>query len=391
MLFKKKSPNPKPLTALVCSGGGAIGAYQVGVLKYIHEHYCNGDASPFQIFTGISCGSLNSTFFAHESFQARQSRLWLEKLWLKFHVPEYQQDVLRSLQRSFLRNLKKFKLKWPQALGASLWSLLDPEPMNSIIQEGLIRHHLERAFVEKTTLGVAVAATEIVSCVSCWFLEGPKALEWKRFHSCGIKQRMMPEHVAASCSIPFFMPPVQLEQHYFVDGSVNLQRPFSAALSMGASRILSISTEPEKRPGLPDYHSDFNPKFSTMVRFMRRLFGQDFSYAEAEQIKVLNRFAKKLPPMASWKNLSQKLPLNAIFDEAYDPLHYTPIDLLLIHPSRHPENLFHEFRSTLKEKTRSAHSFMFHRDFIKCLIDFGYEDARKQRERLEVFFKKADS
>ena len=56
--------NEGPTYALVCAGGGAHGAYQVGVLKYIHEHFCRGDASPFRVFSGTSAGSLNTAFFA---------------------------------------------------------------------------------------------------------------------------------------------------------------------------------------------------------------------------------------------------------------------------------------------------------------------------------------
>ena len=81
---------------LVCAGGGAHGAYQVGVLKYIHEHFSRENRSPFQVFTGSSCGSLNTSFYAAESFDAYHSRLWLEELWLGFHVPAYHGNVLKN-------------------------------------------------------------------------------------------------------------------------------------------------------------------------------------------------------------------------------------------------------------------------------------------------------
>ena len=70
---------------LVCSGGGAVGAYQVGALKYIHENFCNSGASPFQVFTGISCGSLNAAFLAAHSLNAEDDIAYLEDLWLRFH------------------------------------------------------------------------------------------------------------------------------------------------------------------------------------------------------------------------------------------------------------------------------------------------------------------
>ena len=67
---------------LVCAGGGAHGAYQAGVLKYIHEKFSNGNQSPFRVFAGTSCGSLNTSFFACHSADAYAGRLWLEELWM---------------------------------------------------------------------------------------------------------------------------------------------------------------------------------------------------------------------------------------------------------------------------------------------------------------------
>ena len=85
-----------PVYGLVCAGGGAHGAYQVGVLKYIHEHFCDGEASPFRVFSGTSAGSLNTSFFAAQSFDARSSRLWMEEMWLDFHVPAYHGNVVKN-------------------------------------------------------------------------------------------------------------------------------------------------------------------------------------------------------------------------------------------------------------------------------------------------------
>ena len=69
-----------PIYGLVCAGGGAHGAYQVGVLKYIHEKFSVHSQSPFRIFAGSSCGALNTSFFASRSYDAIDSRLELEEL-----------------------------------------------------------------------------------------------------------------------------------------------------------------------------------------------------------------------------------------------------------------------------------------------------------------------
>ncbi|GIT37642.1 MAG: hypothetical protein Ct9H300mP6_15100 [Gammaproteobacteria bacterium] len=46
---------------LVLPGGGARGAYQVGVLKAINE--IKPDSNPFSIISGTSAGAINASFW----------------------------------------------------------------------------------------------------------------------------------------------------------------------------------------------------------------------------------------------------------------------------------------------------------------------------------------
>ena len=49
--------------ALVLSGGGARGAYQVGVLKALAEDVHAG-TNPFRVITGLSVGAINAVVLA---------------------------------------------------------------------------------------------------------------------------------------------------------------------------------------------------------------------------------------------------------------------------------------------------------------------------------------
>jgi len=55
------SPTRRPSTALVLTGGGARGAYEVGALQYILERF---GARAYDILTGTSVGALNACFLA---------------------------------------------------------------------------------------------------------------------------------------------------------------------------------------------------------------------------------------------------------------------------------------------------------------------------------------
>ena len=362
---------------LVCSGGGAHGAYQVGALKYIHEQFCKDRRSPFQIFTGSSCGSLNTTFYAAESFDAYSARLRLEELWLSFHVPAYHGNLFKNAFKSIFS-----EWKLPSEDRFSAWALLDPKPMLEVIRKGLNREHLEQALKQNTTRGVAIAATELVSGRVCWFQEGQAARAWNLFHSLGVKDRIQGLHLEASCSVPFFLPPVKIGPHYFIDGSVSLDRPLSAAVAMGASRILVIATDKPIPAELPQYPAGFKPRFSNVIRVVLNKLSHDACMDEAVEIDMFNRFYSAL----SRKNRRQRgLAAVAMFHEEAMPAHYKPTEIFMISPSRRIREIPILFESQDGNKTKKTR-FMFHEKFIRQLINMGYEDSKARHDDLKAFF-----
>ncbi len=363
---------------LVCSGGGARGSYQVGVLKYIHEHFCRDTRSPFQIFTGSSCGSLNTSFYASQSFDAHQSRLQLEDLWLHFDVPAYHGSVFKSMVKSFYHRWKNRK----QAGDPAVWSLLSPGPMKEIIRKGFSRENLEKSFKLGSTLGAGIAATEMLSGRCCWFQEGENSSEWNLFHSLGIKTRLETHHMEASCSVPIFLPPVKIGNHYFTDGSVGMDRPLAAAIIMGATRVLTIATDqpvPSQLPVYPDY---FRPKVSNIVRLLLNRLSRDLSRDEGIEIQMLNRFYNAMSRRKKNHGRNEEFPL---FHEQALPSHYHPVTLFAFYPSKGIRDYI-GIDSKGKGKKSLRTRFLFHSKFIAELIELGYQDAKARHDELKSFF-----
>lgn len=377
----------KSLFGLVCAGGGAHGAYQVGVLKYIHEKFCEGSRSPFQIFAGTSCGALNTTFYAAQSFDAFHSRFLLEELWLNFHVPAYH----GSLFKNALASLYK---KWKKHHGQknAVWSLLDPKPMQEIVVKGFRRENLEQALKQGSTRGVALAATELLSGQTCWFQEGPAAAAWSLFHSVGILDRITHAHLAASCSVPIFLPPVKIGSHYFLDGSVNLDRPLSAAIHMGATRVLSISTEKPFPDALPHYPTHFQPRLSDAIRLILNRLSHDAARDEAAEIERFNRFYRALSRQGRHLKGEAESPSLSLFHEESLPSHYRPAEIYLLFPSRRIRQGSRLYEPSKEDTVSSGNPphrrtrFMFHKKFVREMIDLGYHDAKSQHEKLKKFF-----
>lgn len=370
----------QPVYGLVCAGGGAHGAYQVGVLKFIHEKFSHGNKSPFQIFSGTSCGSLNTTFYAAQSFDAFQSRLWLEELWMGFHVPAYHGNILKNALKCLI---KEWKMD-PEERNTA-WAILDPKPMLDVIRKGFIRGNLEKSLALGTTLGLAVAATELVSGRNCWFMEGKAARTWNLFHSIGVIEPINAFHVAASCSIPFFLPPVKIGNHYYLDGNLSQTRPFTAAITMRATKILSISTEKPSPHDLPEYPEHFRPRLGNVMRLVLNRLSHDSAADEARQIHTLNLFSRFLSRKHQRKErIQETYPL---FHEESLPSHYRTTEIMLFYPTKRIResigwnpNVHH-----LKAGAKGTR-FMFHEKFIKELIDLGYEDAKAKESELRTFF-----
>jgi NTE family protein len=66
---------------LVLPGGGARGAYQVGVLKAVAEIMPRRSANPFAILSGTSAGAINSAVIASRSHLFHVGVAELENVW----------------------------------------------------------------------------------------------------------------------------------------------------------------------------------------------------------------------------------------------------------------------------------------------------------------------
>jgi NTE family protein len=70
----------------VLSGGGARGAYEVGVLRYIRERL-KGD-NRFDIITGSSIGAINGAYIAATADRPRAQGRLLARVWSELNLDE---------------------------------------------------------------------------------------------------------------------------------------------------------------------------------------------------------------------------------------------------------------------------------------------------------------
>jgi hypothetical protein len=119
--------------ALVLSGGGARGAYQVGVLKAMAEWLPEDAPCPFEVLVGASAGALNATALAARATSFREGVRSLEEVWSNFTV----EQVFRADSRSMLAS----GMHWFFSLLTGGWlvaarSMLDTSPLREAAGAG---------------------------------------------------------------------------------------------------------------------------------------------------------------------------------------------------------------------------------------------------------------
>lgn len=225
-------------TAFVFSGGGPLGALQVGALRALFEHGIGPDLA-----VGTSAGALNATFVAFDPSLDAARRL--ESIWLDLHDG----DIFPS---------SRFKATW-----ARMFSRGDRIFDNSGIKR-LVESRLGDARFEDAQIPLAVVATELETGAEEVFTSG---------------ELLKP--LLASTAMPAVFPPVEIDGRRFIDGGVSDQVPITPAIALGAKTIYVLNAAANThRPRPLNRPIDYLLHAFTLARYQRLSFEQSF-YASA--------------------------------------------------------------------------------------------------------------
>ncbi|UCE06218.1 MAG: patatin-like phospholipase family protein, partial [bacterium] len=176
--------------------GGAKGAGQLGMMKYVYEKGIRPD-----FISGISVGSLNATMWAQE-----------ENI-----------DLLESLWRGMRKNSDIYKKNWwkPWKLCKSLY---DNTPLKRKINEYVDTQKLKNSPID-LKIGVVQLQSGEYSIID-------------KSHS-NYKSMLL-----SSTSIPVVFPAVTLEGNQYVDGGVRNVAPLKSAIDYGCTKIYLLHCFP---------------------------------------------------------------------------------------------------------------------------------------------------
>lgn len=184
-----------PKTAWVLSGGGSLGAVQVGMLA---ELIAEGVRPDFIV--GVSAGALNGAFLAHDPCAdtvARMATLWSE-----------------------ITTREVLGLSWRSMLG--MLGLRDHVASTRGLRSLLLRELPYRSFNE-SAIPLHLVCTDLTTGEEVVLSEGEVI-----------------EAVLASTAIPGVFPSVLYQGRYLVDGAVSANTPISVAVQLGATRVIVL-------------------------------------------------------------------------------------------------------------------------------------------------------
>ena len=296
-----------PATArsgVVLSGGGAGGAYEVGVLKALYE-----GRAPFlggrrqlraNVFTGSSVGSYNAAFLAQYEEPGSAAVADLEAIWRERiagslrncgnGIYRLRLDPFRYLDPGCLRNplallaetaadtlfWGSYALRYGQQFLTStdnfedrvlesinLAAAVDREPLESLLRDTLDLDRLRRS------------PNELAVVVSDWQNATPII-----FDKSDVVDRLGLDAIVASTAIPGVFAPVMLDGKVCVDGALLMNTPFKPAVRAGAQVLHVIYSDPfisdVPLPPLPNTVSALSRIYGVLVAAQ---FNADFRHA----------------------------------------------------------------------------------------------------------------
>ncbi len=388
--------------AMILSGGGARGAYEVGVLWYIFDDLTRilGTPPRIDVLCGTSVGAINACYLAAHLGDPVLGMRRLVELWNEL-----------ELTRVLGFGMKQVVTLPRVLLGGGLGhGLFDVRPMADIVQREISWRSVSRCLRKRLLGALTVSCTEVSTGRTVVFMQvspdvavpataPPRTL----FRA----DRIGPQHALASAAIPLLFPPVRVDDELYLDGGLRQNTPIAPALRLGATRIFAIGSsreiqgrvvreaghhEPARAPGASfllgkilnaflldhvDVDIDLLMRINSVIVDGTRAYGPGF--AEALSAEARRRRA----PEYRFVRCMRVRPSEDIGRLANDHLKRGRLrgDPILT------KRLFHLLDLGVESEADLASYLLFDGPFCRRLIEMGRADAAARKEELLDFFR----
>lgn len=373
----------RPVTAVVLSGGGARGAYQVGVLQALRELGLLEREHAVDILVGASAGSLNAGALAATIDRPGEGLARLEALWTQLEPSQ--------VFRTDLRSLGGIGARWVRDLSfggllrrAAPKSLLDTAPLRELLSSRLAFERIDANVEAGLLSALAIPATNLHTGDGVIFVDCAESKPlWRRGRWSVERTRIGVDHLMASSAIPIFFPSVEIEGRHLGDGSIRNTAPLSPAIHLGADRILAIGV---RQAGMPPEKARAGRRSAPTIA---EIAGALLDAVMLDALEVDLEHSGRV----------NQSTLAAPTPGADHPFRW--VDVLWISPSRS----FREIAAALADRippivrylmrglgpddatTELASYLLFDGVFCRRLVEIGRADVTARRDEIEAFLR----
>jgi len=398
----------RPKIGLVLSGGGARGAYEVGVLRYIRERL-KGD-NRIDIITGSSIGAVNGAYIAATADRPRAQGRLLARVWSELNLDEvckFGWSQMRALPQVLFG-----KIRNQSSHGAQLGGLVDPRAMEALVRTRLpwagITENLHRGHLS----AISCTATEVATGNVTIFVQtasGTLPPHWpSALRQSVVLTPINAAHTLASGAIPVLFPAVRVGDQLFADGGLRQNTPLRPAMRLGATRLLIIGLRHKPDAGeFRQIREEAESAFPSAMFMLGKVLNVLLLEKVENDLERIHRMNQILAAGAEefGPDFATRLA-GAMHKDKSTP--YSQVHTVLIRPSQDLGRVAFETvqRTGLsrysgviarwirwavqadgaRQESDLASYLLFDRDYVQRLIDLGYADAARHHAELMSLF-----
>ncbi|MEM9188597.1 MAG: patatin-like phospholipase family protein [Myxococcota bacterium] len=389
-------------SGLVMSGGGARGAYEVGLVAGIIDvlELTPRDPAPFQIFAGTSVGAINAAYLAAYADRGDMAIEGLVDAWKSLRLNEH----LRFDPMGILGLRGRLPFSTDTTLGRSL---LDPRPLHDVVRETVDWERLHANVKRGVVHALIVTALHIRSGRTHMFAEVVPGCHFRPSRDPrrrGVCGPISADHVLASSALPLIFPAHKIGAGYYCDGGLRFNTPLSPAIRAGADRLVVIPLLRGFRPSETGTELYPNP-FFLLGKLLAALLLDPIEY----DLKVLERINDIVGTLDDALSEEERARFQEVVIRARGNA-YRKLDTLALYPTDdigrmagvflnerdddRRSGLFAEQvirRAAMMKESMEADlvSFLlFDGDYAGRLIELGRRDAQAKAEEICAFFRR---
>ncbi len=382
---------------LVLSGGGARGAYEVGVLEYIFSEFLDAEHKPprVDLISGTSVGAVNGTFIASNIEDIPTSVKHMVGLWTGLELPDVLGFGLRQAA-----GLYRVLFGGSEARG-----VFDPASLSAIVGRSINWRNLRRNIRTGALKALTVSTTHVGTGQPVIFVDAAPGIGIPRslgLHALVRRATIGEHHVLASAAIPLVFPPVEIGDEIHCDGGLRLNTPMGPSIHLGMNRLLVIGLSTPSTTGRKAVRDGRYPGAPYMLGKVLNAFLLDHVNSDLLDVQRINDFLKDgiraygpgfiedLNDAARARGaLAPRRLLSSLVLRPSVDIGLVASDYLASHRVRFGKSLGRAFISLLDVGAGAdadlASYLLFDGGFAQTLIEMGRRDAHARRSEIEAF------